>query len=301
MLARLGFVVLSYDMVGYNDSCQVEHRWPPQVLRRPLLYGIGPFGLQLWNSIRAVDFVSSLPDVDPERIGCTGASGGATQTYYLALVDDRIRVAVPVCMMSAHYQGGCACEEAPLLHLGDLTTVDVVAALAPRPVLLPSVTQDWTNQNPEYEFPAVRAIYVLYGAEDRVANVHFDVGWFDSAYDGMPQVTCYGPIAAPTRFFGPDYTAAPTMLHLLTYERYLVNIWKTIPVNTDGDTEEDYVELMRKEVIRILNVERANYAGTHADLTLVIPLDEGRALHERDRVPRLLRVEIMVQANYQTP
>ncbi len=174
MLARLGFVVFSYDMVGYNDSCQVEHRWPPEVLRRPLLYGIGPFGLHLWNSIRAVDFVSGLPDVDPERIGCTGASGGATQTYYLALVDDRIRVAVPVCMMSAHYQGGCTCEEAPLLHLGDLTTVDVVAALAPRPVLLPSVTQDWTNQNPEYEFPAVRAIYALFGAEERVANVHFD-------------------------------------------------------------------------------------------------------------------------------
>ena len=174
MLARLGFVVFSYDMVGYNDSCQVEHRWPPDVLRRTLLYGVGPFGLQLWNSIRAVDFISSLPDVDPTRIGCTGASGGATQTYYLAVVDDRVRVVVPVCMMSAHYQGGCACEEAPLLHLGDLTTVDVVAALAPRPVLLPSVTQDWTNQNPEYEVPAVRSIYALFGAEQRVGNVHFD-------------------------------------------------------------------------------------------------------------------------------
>jgi len=174
MLARLGFVVFSYDMVGYNDSCQIEHRWPPEVLRWALLYGIGPFGLQLWNSIRAVDFITSLPDVDPKRLGCTGASGGATQTYYLACMDERIRVAVPVCMMSAHYQGGCACEEGPLLHLNDLTTVDVVAALAPRPVLLPSVTQDWTNQNPEYEVPAVRAIYALYGAADRVANVHFD-------------------------------------------------------------------------------------------------------------------------------
>jgi len=97
MLARLGFVVFSYDMVGYNDSCQIEHRWPPEVLRRTLLYGTGPFGLQLWNSIRAVDFISSLPDVDPHRIGCTGTSGGATQTYYLALVDERIRVSGSPC------------------------------------------------------------------------------------------------------------------------------------------------------------------------------------------------------------
>jgi len=173
-LARMGFVVFSYDMEGYNDSCQIEHRWPPEALRRTLLYGIGPFGLQLWNSIRAVDFLTGLPDVDPKRIGCTGASGGATQTYYLAAVDDRVRVVAPVCMMSSHYQGGCQCEEPPLLHMGDLTTLDVVGSLVPRPVLLPSVTQDWTNQNPTRDFPAVRRIYALYGAEDRIANVHRD-------------------------------------------------------------------------------------------------------------------------------
>ena len=174
MLARLGFVAFSYDMIGYNDSCQVEHRWPDATLRKTLLYGMGPCGLQLWNSIRAVDFVTRLRDVDAKRIGCTGASGGATQTYYLAAVDDRIRVVVPVCMMSAHYQGGCTCEEPPLLHLDDLTTLDVVGSLAPRPVLLPSVTRDWTNQNPRYDVPAIRRIYELYGAADRVGNVHFD-------------------------------------------------------------------------------------------------------------------------------
>ncbi len=184
MMARLGFVVFSYDMIGYNDSCQLDHRddmktgpvesrWSKDGLRRSLLYGIGPFGLQLWNSIRATDFLTSLPDVDAGRIGCTGASGGGTQTYYLALVDPRIRVAIPVCMMSSHYQGGCTCEEAPLLHLGDLSTVEVVAALAPRPVLLPSVTRDWTNQNPGVDVPAVKRIYGFYDAADRVGNVHF--------------------------------------------------------------------------------------------------------------------------------
>ena len=174
MLARLGFVVFSYDMIGYNDSRQVAHRWPLQVLRRAALWGISPFGLQVWNSIRAVDFLSGLADVDAERIGCTGASGGASQTWNLGVVDDRVKVMAPVCMLSSHYQGGCTCEQAPLLRLGPMTTLDVAGALAPRPVLFPSVTGDWTNMNPLFEIPVVRSIYRLYGAEDRVENVHFD-------------------------------------------------------------------------------------------------------------------------------
>ena len=92
MLARLGFVVFSYDMTGYNDSRQVMHRWPLDELRWAALWGISPFGLQLWNSVRAVDFVGELPDVDARRIGCTGASGGATQTWNLAVIDDRVNV-----------------------------------------------------------------------------------------------------------------------------------------------------------------------------------------------------------------
>lgn len=176
MLARMGFVVFAYDMVGYSDSCQVPHRWTPEQTRRMWLYGQGMFRLQLWNSLRAVDFLCELPDVDAERIGCTGASGGATQTYFLALLDERIKVTAPVCMMSSLYQGGCPCEEAPFLHLGDLTTLHVVGALAPRPTLLPSVTGDWSNNNPGFDVPAVRRIYDLYGAGERVANVHFDAG-----------------------------------------------------------------------------------------------------------------------------
>jgi len=174
MLARLGFVVFSLDMVGYNDSCQLEHRWPVETTRRALLRGVGLFGLHLWNNIRAVDFLCGLPDVDVHCLGATGGSGGGTQSYYLAAVDARIRVIVPVCMMSAHYQGGCPCEEPPLIHLGDISTVDVVASLAPRPVLLPSVTGDWTNQSPSHDVPAVRQIYAIFGAADRVANIHAD-------------------------------------------------------------------------------------------------------------------------------
>jgi hypothetical protein len=70
-------------------------------------------GLQLWNSIRALDFVESLPEVDSQRVAVAGASGGATQAFLLAAVDDRVRAAAPVNMVSFIMQGGCQCENAP--------------------------------------------------------------------------------------------------------------------------------------------------------------------------------------------
>jgi dienelactone hydrolase len=163
--ARLGYVAFAYDMVGYEDSWQVAHRhadWSNA------LWGISILGLQLWNSIRAVDFLASLPDVDPERIGCTGASGGGTQTFLLTAVDDRIRVSAPVNMISSCYQGGCVCENAPGLRIGT-QSVEYAALMAPRPMLMVSATGDWTVNTPQLEYPAIRAIYELLEAGDHIA------------------------------------------------------------------------------------------------------------------------------------
>ena len=77
-------------------------------------------------------------------------------------------------MLSSHYQGGCQCEEGPLLRLNGVTSFDIVSALAPRPVLLPSVTRDWTNLLPRYEFPALQKVYRLFDAENRLSNFHCD-------------------------------------------------------------------------------------------------------------------------------
>ena len=171
-LARLGFVVFAYDMLGYNDCNDLPHNWEGELKYLGDLAGITPFGLQTVNSMHAVDFLTSLPEVDPARIGCTGASGGASQAWFISALDERIKVVAPVCMLSAHFQGGCGCEEAPLLRVNGLGSFDIVSALAPRPLLLPSVTGDWTNLNPDYEIPKLKAVYDLYNAGDLVENFH---------------------------------------------------------------------------------------------------------------------------------
>ena len=166
-LARQGFVVFTYDMIGYNDSRQLPHTFGG---RRESLWGLSLAGLQLWNSIRALDFLETLPYVRRDALAATGESGGGTQTFLLAAVDSRVKVAVPVNMISLHMQGGCLCENPPGLRLAT-TNVEIAATFAPRPLLMVSATGDWTKETLEVEYPAVRAIYELYGAADRVQAV----------------------------------------------------------------------------------------------------------------------------------
>ena len=169
-LARQGYVCFSWDMVGYNDTIQTKHAFGGP---REKLWGFGPLGLQLWNSIRSVDFLESLPEVDSARIGITGESGGGTQTFLLSAVEPRIHFSAPVNMISAIMQGGSPCENAPLLRIGT-NNVEIGALMAPRPMLMISATGDWTHNTPREEFPAIQAIYRLYDKAAYVETVQMD-------------------------------------------------------------------------------------------------------------------------------
>jgi dienelactone hydrolase len=202
--ARQGYVAFSYDMVGYGDNTAISHRFADHnATRREALWGVTMLGLQLWNSIRSVDLLISLPEVDPERIACTGESGGGTQTFLLMAIDDRIKLAAPVNMISFHMQGGSLCENAPNLRI-ETNNVEFGALMAPRPLMLVSATGDWTKNTMSSEYPAIRSIYRLFGAEDKVTAVQMDAphnynqesreavyGWFAHWFLGRKET---GPI-----------------------------------------------------------------------------------------------------------
>ncbi len=169
-LAKLGFVVFMYDMVGYNDSKPFPHEFLNDRLRR---YGLSLPTLMTWNSIRALDWITSLPDVDPARIGCTGESGGGTQTFLLTALDPRIAVSAPVVMVSDTFQGGCVCENAAGLRIGT-DNVEIAALTAPRPLTMVGATGDWTARTMDRAYPAIRGVYSLVGSTDRVSARVFD-------------------------------------------------------------------------------------------------------------------------------
>jgi dienelactone hydrolase len=162
--AKLGCVVFMYDMVGYNDSKPFTHAFLNDHLRR---WGFSLATLQTWNSIRALDWLSSLPNVDSARLGCTGESGGGTQTFLLTALDSRIEVAAPVVMVSDSFQGGCVCENAAGLRLGT-DNVEIAALCAPRPMILVGASGDWTAKTMTRAFPTIRGVYSLIGSVDRI-------------------------------------------------------------------------------------------------------------------------------------
>ncbi len=164
-LARMGCVVFHYDMVGYADSQAIVHRQgftDPEALLRLQ----SQMGLQTWNSLRALDFILGLPDVDPSRVGVTGASGGGTQTFILAGIDDRVTAAFPAVMVGTAMQGGCVCENAPYLRLGT-GNVEIAGLFAPKPLGMTGA-DDWTKEIETKGLPELKALYRLYDAEDRV-------------------------------------------------------------------------------------------------------------------------------------
>jgi dienelactone hydrolase len=181
-LARMGAIVFHYDMLGYADSVQISadlaHRFAAGRPHMNTLQHWGLFspqaelrlqsvmGIQTYNSVRALDWISSLPDVDPDRIGVTGASGGGTQTMILTAIDSRPKAAFPAVMVSTAMQGGCTCENCCLLRIGT-GNVEFAALTAPRALGMTGA-DDWTREIMTKGFPQLKQLYTMLGAGDKV-------------------------------------------------------------------------------------------------------------------------------------
>lgn len=181
-LARMGCVVWQWDMLGDSDSQQLPRELVHGFARqRPEMntaenWGLfspaaeahlqSAMGLQTWNAVRSLDFLLGLPEVDAGRVAVTGASGGGTQSFILAAVDDRVKLSFPAVMVSTAMQGGCTCENASLLRVGT-GNVEFAALFAPKPQGL-TTADDWTREMATMGFPELQRLYALLGAEDKV-------------------------------------------------------------------------------------------------------------------------------------
>ncbi len=251
--AMRGMVAFIYDMVGYNDSNQVKH-----TVDRPEYdnWNFGRFSLQLNNSVKALDFISSLPYVDKERIGCTGCSGGGTQTWFLAALDERIKAAAPVNMVSAYMQGGCNCENAPFLR-NRYCSVDYAMCISPRPLFLAASDGDWTSHSREVEFPAVQKVYDLYGAGENL----------ETFYQSAPH--CYNKPARERaydffcRAFGIKNPSMDEIRIEIEPEKFLIGDIRPY-VEKDGFIEDEDAlfetvkDIMRKNLRALSETEREN-------------------------------------------
>ncbi len=191
-LARMGCVVFAFDMLGYGNSVQIPYsvahkhghdaaggatdrtQWAIPGRRKPWAFFTTPaearlssvMGLQTFNALRALDYLAGLPDVDARRIGITGGSGGGTQSILVAALDRRIAASFVNGMISTSMQGGCVCENAPLLRIGT-GNVELAALIAPRPLGM-TAADDWTSDMMDDGFPQLRALYEMLGAPDNV-------------------------------------------------------------------------------------------------------------------------------------
>jgi len=188
-LVKSGFVVLTYDPVGqgergiFYDSAlggprigrnTTEHE---MVGIQSLLAGESIARYMVWDGMRGIDLLQSLPYVDSKRIGVTGCSGGGTLTSYIAALDDRVQVAAPACYITDWEDQllGTGPQDAeqqfPDQLKNGLNHPDLVEAFAPKPYLINSTTDDFFPiAGSRKALAESRRIYALFGAEDKVSS-----------------------------------------------------------------------------------------------------------------------------------
>lgn len=183
--AKLGFVVLCVDAFGAGErgiGTALGEYHGEMTAATLLPSGLTLCGLQVYENMRAVDYLETRPEVDKSRIGITGASGGGNQTMYAAAWDTRLRCAVPVCSVGNYqaylHTACCMCEVVP----GALSWTEewaVLALIAPRPLMVINAAKDSIQFSPgeaKKSLARVAPVYQLYGQADRLRHVIFDEG-----------------------------------------------------------------------------------------------------------------------------
>ena len=166
-LARMGAVCVDFDLYGWGESEKEVGAEAHHTSRAHVYQAACGYILLDW-------MLKNRKDLDPERVGVMGGSGGGTHTVLLSLLDERVTASAPVVHLASHFDGGCPCESGKPVQLaaGGTCEPELAAVMAPKPMLIVSDGGDWTSSVPTLEFPYLQRIYGFYNAKDKVCNIH---------------------------------------------------------------------------------------------------------------------------------
>jgi len=221
-LARRGFVVLAYDPAGQGERQQTyDPRFGRSLIGGPtdqhfsngaaaILMGQAVSRYFIHDGMRAIDYLVSRPEVDPERIGATGCSGGGTQTTYISALDPRVKVAAVACYMNSFqtlFPGpslGDSEQSVPGFIAAGLDQTDYVELFAPKPWLITSTEDDFfTPPGARQVFEEAQRWYELHDAKDHVKWVVGPGG------HGTPPIVRTAIYEWMTRWLKPEAPSAP--------------------------------------------------------------------------------------------
>lgn len=180
-LAKRGYVVLAPEGRAFGELALdgVNCTW---ALTASLLLGRTVVGMRVWDALRSLDYLETLPEVNPEAMGCVGLSWGGTWTAYTSALDERVKVAVVSGYFSTFRdmlieRACCSCQYVPGIRLyADFP--DIVALVAPRPLMIEYGFRDplYTKSVVLRAHEGLRRVYGLLGAEERLDLDVFEGG-----------------------------------------------------------------------------------------------------------------------------
>jgi cephalosporin-C deacetylase-like acetyl esterase len=266
--ARRGYVVLTWDPLGQGERIQhwdeaiTGSRMGPSTTEHTvlgiqcLLTGDALARYTIWDGMRALDYLLSRPEVDGQRVGITGNSGGGTHTAYLAALDDRLRVAAPSCFLTSWQRlldtiGPQDAEQCiPGFLEAGFEHIDFVRAFSPRPYLILSAIRDF------FSIQGARSTYAeareFYPERDRISMAEANEGhgytpalrlasyqWFDKWLKGRPSPAGEDPVA-PATFKELSCTASGQVASSLHGETvFTLNRVRARALNTPSTVSRD--------------------------------------------------------------
>jgi len=217
--AKNGYVAIILDSIQVAETFGLHHGVFNQEMYDWYSRGYTPAGVEVWNAIRAIDYLETRPEVDKTRIGMTGRSGGAAMSWFTAAVDARVQVVAPVMGISTYAANlrentqrlHCDCMFAINSHLHDM--LHQGALIAPRPLLMAHGKKDALFPVAGYkEFEEkVGALYRAYGQPEAFRNLEVDTAHQDSDYLREQAIRWFDRHLknVPERKLDLDYSDAP--------------------------------------------------------------------------------------------